>query len=350
MKILLKNTKEQIELIKAMASSNREVAFEARAALATFLGPVLTQVINNAPTLSNIFTTHSYVKDSNPSLPLDLYYDIFDEKYINVWSQSVPGGLPQNIVQPSASELKFAPYTLDCAVAFDKKYANQSRLDVVSKSFTRLLQEVLLKQERTSANLVLTSAANGQTGGSAATFRHVFRSAAPNRFVLEDLNKMFTKIKRINASFVGGTPSGARRGITDLIISPEITEELRAMAYNPVNTKIAPVAAASTSYTAGNAPITAPDSVRNQIFNQSGLPEFFGVALMEINEFGVGRRFNTIFDTVAGATTYSDHSSIQAYGGTATAFDGAAEEILLGIDRSRDSLIQFANTEFSNLL
>jgi hypothetical protein len=271
---------------------------------------------------------------------LDLYYDIFDEDYIKVYSQSVAGGLPQNIVQPTASELKVATYKLDSAVAFDKKYAAKSRLDVVSKTFTRVAQEVMLKQERTSANLLLTALAQASTGNdaTAANNYHVFRTAAAGRFVLNDLNKLFTKIKRINASFVGGTPSGARRGLTDLIVSPEIVEEIRGMAYNPINTQVAPVTVGSN--TAGNAPVVATDAVRDQIFSQAGLPEFYGVSIMEILELGIGKRFNTIFDTVAGATAYADHYSIQSYGGTATAFNGATEEIIVGIDRSRDSLIR----------
>jgi len=342
MKIVLKRTDEQVELIKALASKNREVAYEAQVALAEFIGPVLAEVINNAPTVSNLFTSLEFNAEDNPSIPLDLYYDIFDEDYIKVYSQSVAGGLPQNIVQPTASELKIATYRLDSAVAFDKKYAAKSRLDVVSKSFTRIAQEVMLKQERTSANLLMTALAAASTGNdaTAANNYHVFRTAAAGRFVLNDLNKLFTKIKRINASFVGGTPSGARRGLTDLVVSPEIVEELRGMAYNPINTKIAPVVAASTSNTAGNAPVVATDEIRNQIFNQAGMPEFFGVSIMEILELGVGKKFNTIFDTVAGSTAYADHYSINAYGGTATAFNGASEEIIIGLDRSRDALVR----------
>jgi len=339
MKIVLKRTDEQVELIKAMASRNREVAYEAQVALAQFIGPVLAEVINNAPTVSNLFTSLQFNAEDNPSIPLDLYYDIFDEDYIKVYSQSVAGGLPQNIVQPTSSELKVATYKLDSAVAFDKKYAAKSRLDVVSKTFTRIAQEVMLKQERTSANLLLTALAQASTGNSttASDNYHVFRTAAANRFVLNDLNKLFTKIKRLNASFIGGTPSGARRGLTDLIVSPEIVEEIRGMAYNPINTQVAPVATPSTSYSAGNAPVVATDAVRDQIFSQAGLPEFYGVSIMEILELGVGKRFNTIFDTVAGSTSYAGNYSITT---SAAAFDGSTEEVIIGLDRSRDSLIR----------
>ena len=56
---------------------------------------------------------------------------------LQVYSQSVAGGLPTNTIQPTASELKFTTYTLDSAVAFDRKYASRSRLDVIGKTFTR---------------------------------------------------------------------------------------------------------------------------------------------------------------------------------------------------------------------
>ena len=40
MKITLKRTDEQVELVKAMASRNRETAYAAQVALAEFIGPV----------------------------------------------------------------------------------------------------------------------------------------------------------------------------------------------------------------------------------------------------------------------------------------------------------------------
>ena len=75
-----------------------------------------------------------------------------------VWSQSHAGGLPSNQVLPTASELKLATYTLDSAVDFDRRYAAKSRMDVIGKTFTRVAQEILLKQQKTSASLVMTFA------------------------------------------------------------------------------------------------------------------------------------------------------------------------------------------------
>ena len=98
MKITLKRTPEQVELIKAMASRNKSVAYEAQVALAEFIGPVLAEVLNQAPTVSNLFQSLQFNADDNPSIPLDLYYDISDEDYVQVWSQSHAGGLPTSQV------------------------------------------------------------------------------------------------------------------------------------------------------------------------------------------------------------------------------------------------------------
>ena len=338
MKISLKRTPEQIELVKAMASKNRDVAYEAQVALAQFLGPVLAEVINNAPVLSNLFSTLQFNSEDNPSIPLDLYYDISDEDYIQVYSQSVAGGLPTNQVLPVTQEMKITTYTLDSALSFDKRYAAKSRMDVVSKTFTRMAQEILFKQERTSGSLVLTALANATTNGQ----KHVQRANAVGRFLLQDMNELLTLSRRVFTSFTGGTPAGgvSGMGITDLMISPEIEEELRAMAYNPINTK----GVLATTPGNDNAGIAAPESVRVGLFNGAGVPSFYGVNLLIFNEFGVGRKFNDIFDTVASSTSYA-----KADGSGGAVLEGATtstrDELILGINRNRESLIRAVATD-----
>ena len=97
MKISLKRTPEQIELVKAMASKNRDVVYEAQVALAAFLGPVLAEVINNAPVLSNLFSPLSFNAEDNPSIPLDLYYDITDNKLNITCDTEYPIELKDNV-------------------------------------------------------------------------------------------------------------------------------------------------------------------------------------------------------------------------------------------------------------
>jgi hypothetical protein len=329
MKITIKRTEDQLALIKAMGSNNREEAYEAQAAVAELLGPVVSEVINNAPTIGNLYTTISYGEDDNPSLPLDLFHDITDEDYIEVYSQQVAGGLPYSQVFPAHNELKFSTYTLDSALAFDRKYVRKARLDVVSKTFTRMAQEVLLKQTTTAFNVLATALVKG-TGTGTTAGGSIIGSSAADRFVLADFNNLITKSKRINSSFSGGTPvGGVKSGISDLLVSPEMVEELRAMAYNPINTAEAPYGSALKDS------LPAPDALRQELFSAAGLPSFYGINVMEINEMGIGQRFNKLF----GAVVASEGATVIGGGGSGT-WATADDEILIGIDRSKDALIR----------
>jgi hypothetical protein len=206
-----------------------------------------------------------------------------------------------------------ATYSLDSAVSFDRRYAAKSRMDVVAKTMTRVAQEILLKQNTISANVIMKALANATTNG----FDHVISAQTADRFTLADLNALMTRSKRIVTSFVGGTPDVRQgRGLTDIIVSPEIVEELRAIAYNPINTKAAPGAAANSN-------VRTADVIAEEAYRAAGAPEFYGINVIELNEFGSGQKFNAIYGAAAG-------------GG----FTPASDEIVLGIDRSRESLVR----------
>ena len=330
MKITIKRTEDQLALIRAMGSNNREEAYEAQAAVAELLGPVVSEVINNAPTIGNLYSTISYGEDDNPSLPLDLFHDITDEDYIEVYSQQVAGGLPYSQVFPAHNELKFQTYTLDSALAFDRKYVRKARLDVVSKTFTRMAQEVLLKQTSTAFNVLATALAKA-TGTSGSAGGSIIDSVAGSgRFVLADLNNLITKSKRINSSFSGGTPvGGVKSGITDLLVSPEMVEELRGMAYNPINDKGSPAGGTTAD---GQ---LAPEALRQELYSAAGLPSFYGINIMEINEMGVNQRYNKLFDAVLTAEGLTPTGPAGSGNWTQT-----TDEILIGVDRSKDALIR----------
>jgi hypothetical protein len=329
MKITLKRTPEQVELVKAMASRNRQVAYEAQVALAEFIGPVLAEVLNQAPTVSNLFQTLQFDADDNPSIPLDLYYNISDEDYVQIWSQSHAGGLPSNQVLPTASELKLATYSLDSAVDFDRRYAAKSRMDVVSKTFTRVAQNILIKQETTSATILMAALANATTNSK----EHVQKSTQDARFILNDLNELLTLAKRINTSWIGGTPTTRTKGITDLLCSPEVVEDLRAMAYNPINSVAADGGAPANTEDG----IPAPDSIRDALYKTAGLPEFYGISIMELNELGANQRFTDLFTAQGGTYERPDGSGGEAFE------DG--DDLVVGVDRSKDSLIRAVATD-----
>lgn len=336
MKITVDKNDKNVALLQGLASKNRIEAAKAQESFAAFIGPVIQEIINNAPTVSALFETFEYNEYDSPSIPLDLYTDVNEEDYLRVWSQFEAGGLAYNQPTPPTNELKFNTYTLDSAVAFAMKYARQGRLDVMAKTMTRLSQEILLKQEDNSALVLLGALANASSiikPKSTNTIPHIIRSHTANQLIPADFLKLFTLIKRIRSSWAKGTPSSAQsRGLTDMLISPEIGELLRGLAFNPVNTK------AGTIVTSGATAIPLTDDERQRIYNSAGVPEFYGVSLIELNEMGVGYKWNTLFDSLAGATAYPAHWGA---GGSDSAFDGSAEEIAIGLDlQSMTSLIR----------
>ena len=119
MKLRLKETPEQVELVRAIGSKNLTVAREASEAFAAFLGPVIQEVIQQAGTASMIYTDAPFDEDDSPSYPLDLYYNESDN-YLTVWSQNMAGGLPASHVS-GMEELKISTYKLDSAVTFNKR-------------------------------------------------------------------------------------------------------------------------------------------------------------------------------------------------------------------------------------
>lgn len=349
MNITLKRTEEQVELVKAMASRNRDVAYEAQAAVAEFIGPVLAEVINNAPTLSNMFRSFQFNEDDNPSIPLDLYHDVTDSDYIEIYSQTVPGGLPSNTIMPTHSELKFSTYRMETALDFDRRYAARSRLDVVGKTFTRLAQELLIKIEQTSANLLLGVLANAKTND----LEHVIASTNENQFLLHDVNNLITRAKRLNTAwYKGGTPVTGTKGVTDLIVSPEIMGEIRAMAYNPLNTRgldssevITPGEDGKVTVSnKGAGVIPGTEEFRNQLYRNAGTSELYGINLTELNELGDKQRFNDVYGKLVEKGTGSAKAGDVGHGASGV-FDKNGDQLIIGIDRTRDSLIRAVATD-----
>ena len=317
MKIQFEKNPEQIELIKALASENKTVAMEAQEAFAAFISDVVQQVLLQAGTASMIYRDVEFDEDDSPSIPLDLYYGL-NEGHISVWSQTVGGGLPTNFVQ-GMQEMKVNTYRLDSAISMDKRYVRRARLDVVAAGLERMANEILVKQERNAWAVILKLLAEASTNGT----EHVRRVGTAGTFQLDDMNKLFTLVRRLNAAYTGGTPQALQsRGLTDIYVSPEVKEQIRAFAYQPMNTR----AGSFTSNGATAVPL--PDSVCEEIYRAAGTNEIFGVTVHELLELGESRKYNDLFDTFRSTNI----------GGSA--FASATDELIVGIDASRNAFLR----------
>lgn len=329
MKLKLKNTPEQVELVKAIGSRDATVSREASEAFAAFLGPVIQKVLLTAGTASQIFVDSAFDEDDSPSYPLDLHYGE-GEGYVTVWSQHMAGGLPTSQVE-GMKEVKIATYRLDSAVSFNKRYARRARLDVISKAIERMANEVLVKQERNAWAVVLKALSEAYTNG----LNH-FVDARTNGFDLDALNRAMTLNTRINESFSGHTPIAPySNGITDLYVSPEVKEKIRSFAYNPVYT--------STTND------VLPDNIREGIYNAAGMQSIYGVNINEMVELGAGKKYLGLFEAVAPDTSAglasTDRFSLTNIDNAANDAAGAdwgvgTQDLAIGVDNSRGAFIR----------
>ena len=349
MKLQLKNTPEQVELIKAMGSRNQTVSREAQEAFAAFIGPVIQKVLQVAGTASAIYTDAPFNQDDSASYPLDLYYNENNTGYISTWSQHVAGGLPTSTDVSAIEEMKIATYRLDSALSYFKRYARQARLDIVSKALERMAQEVLIKQERNAWAVILRALAEATTSTSTAPKKaaggdggHIQAGWKAGSFVLHDLNRLMTLNRRINEAWAGGTPEAAySNGITDLYVSPEVKEQVRSFAYNPLNTAAPAVPSGSATDTG----IALPDGMRADIYRSAGMQEIYGVNIVELLELGVGKKYNDLFDAFNAQFTGEDSTGHRVGPGTGAglapvAWDKDSHEIMVGVDNSRGAFVR----------
>jgi len=160
---------------------------------------------------------------------------------------------------------------------------------------------------------------------------HTVQSQTANVLQVDDFNRLMTRIKRINESFANGTPDVSySNGMTDLYLSPEMMQQIRGWAYQPMNTR-ASVGTADKDSTS----IPLPDNVREGIYRSAGMQEIFGVNLVELNELGVNKKYNVLFDNYATSTDING-------GGIAntTDFASGTDEILVGVDNSKGAFIR----------
>jgi len=340
-KVQIDRTPEQLDLVKRMGSKNKTESMAAAEALAAVMTQPILQVIEQANVVSNFFTTIGFSAGTPSNIPLDDYFDVRNRNFLNVWTQSQPGGTAMNF-QQGATELFVQTHPLYSEITFNKNYLRAGNIDHLANGLTRLVQEVLLVQQTNAAFVIFNSLAGARIDGSsdtATTNLPICRSTTANVFQMDDFNAMMIGYDRTTSSWVGGTPVNENRAITDLLGSPEWMGQIRSMSYQPQNTR-------QVVATQGASALAAPDSVRADVWKAGGIANIFDVNLHKVYEMGAGtnREFNAIFDTAAGGTLYP--AAGNGFGGAAgAAFDGATEEIVLGLNADMFDLTRLRMNE-----
>lgn len=325
MKITLDKTKNNVQLLKLMGDTkNLAKANEAREAFAAFITTPILNIIESEPVIGNLFATWTYDYGTPPSIPLAPLFDIKTNSFVRVWAQARPGGLATS-TNSDVSELMVMTYALESAVSFPLNYLRAARVDVVAAYLQRMAQEFLYKQEANSVAVLAAVAAQSTFLRNATTSTQVYRTVTQGAVVPQDVSKLITLMARVNSSWVGGTPSQGARAISTLVGSPEFMEQIRNMAFEPLNTR------------ANTYPLGGPAQFRDNIYSAGGNPSIYGMELIAVYDMGtfggVPYPYNNVFSVYAGATTYPGYNA-----GAAAAFSPGSEQVVFGIDRRQDFL------------
>jgi hypothetical protein len=280
-------------------------------------------VLQQAGTVSLIYNDYAFDQDIAPTIPLDFLHGE-GANVVQTWSASMGGGLPTSEMYTS-DEARVSYYDVESAVSFRKKFARASNLPILSNSVERMINETLVKQELQGWAVIMQLVAQASTLVNGVATQHIVPAGTAGVFILDDLSNVITKSRRINTSYAQGTPVVPySKGITDLFISPEIKAQIRQFAYNPMNTRVGPAAGASAAgYTSSF--IALPDATRQQIYDSAGTSDIFGISITDLNEFGIGAKYNNLFSVFA-------TGNIAPGGGT---FSASANQVLIGIDLTR---------------
>lgn len=290
-------TSEMIELLKKTGSNNRVESKESMHALAQALQVPLQEGLLNGDILDNIFAAEVLAPGATAEYPLDLYQQHMDGDYV---AYTIPseGAIPQRTV--SSDIVTVQTYDMGNAIDWPIKYSQQARWNIVARAM-EVMTAGFVRKMNTDGWSVIISAGAGRTdfqGGAPMVFDS---GASVGQFTKRLVSLMKTTMTRLAG---GNGASPGKRRLTDLYVSPEALEDIRAWDQND----------------------GLDDFTLREIFlasDTSGpLASIYGVTLHPLHELGVGQEFQNFADSIGVTLGTSD------------------EELVVGLDLTdRDSFV-----------
>ena len=99
----------------------------------------------------------------------------------------------------TSDELRISYYDVDSAVSFRKQFARKSLLNILSNSVERMINEILVKQELQAWAVIMAAVAQASTSVNGVSTVHTKAAGTQGVFLLDDLSKLITLSRRINA-------------------------------------------------------------------------------------------------------------------------------------------------------
>ena len=252
-------------LVKAGSSDNR-IAMDAQRAVAVALTTPLRKAVLEGNIHSGIFARESWdIAMGPPEYPLDLIAPGTEGEYTAITMPDI-GAIPMSRVE--GDRIYVHTYRVGNGIEVPLNFLRRVNWNVLGRMMEVLDAGFVAKYNDDAWHTLL----------KAAGARNVLvydADASAGNFT----PRLVTLAKTIMRRNGGGNSTSVNRGkLTDLYVSPEALDDVRAWGLNYI-----------------------PDQIRTQIFQSpDGMMQLYGVNLHDIDELGVGQEFQSYFTGTLG--------------------------------------------------
>ena len=305
---LQKPTPEMTELLRRTGSSNRAEALEAMHALAQALQTPLRSALLNGDILAGIFAPEMLDPGATAEYPLDFFLHGSNEDDFVAYVVPGEGRIPERAI--SGDVVTVTTYDIANAIDWSLKYSRAARWNIVARAM-EVLEAGFVRKMNTDGWRTIISAGAGRTDYLGAAPLVYDSAATAGQFTKRLVSLMKTSMQRLGG---GNSASQGRARLTDLFISPEAIEDIRAWGSSDAD-----------DFTLREIFVASDDP------NTGPLASIYGVRLHPITELGVGQEFQDYYSiTLADSMGASD------------------EEIVIGLDlQQNDSFVMPVKEELT---
>jgi len=299
-----KPTQDQIDLLKRTGSANKNEAMEALRALAQALQVPLRSALLNGDILNGIYTPEVLEGGATAEYPIDFFTADNVDDFI-AWTIPSQGAIPQREVAGDAVTVD--TYEITNSIDWPLRYARDARWNIVARAM-EVLEAGFVRKLNTDGWSAIIAAAAGRTDYAGGAPMVYDANATAGQFT----KRLISLMKTIMTRLAGGNSATQSRGqLTDLYVSPEALEDIRA--WDEANDGVDPITLREI--------FLANDGIGNDTAT-SPLAGFYGVRIHSLTELGVGQEFQNFFATLGVSMGASD------------------EEIVVGLDlQENDSFV-----------
>lgn len=270
--------KELSQALKACGSEENDVRATAQKAFAAQLQAPIRRAVFDENNHAGIFEPDVLEAGATPNYPLDFVKPGDEDNFI-AFTISKAGRIPERHVE--GDELWVTTFRVGNSIDWDIRYMREARFDVVSRAI-QVYEAGYVRKNNTDAWRVIMSAAYDRgmivTASGAAPFTGnapISNPPTDGAFVKELLSRAKTAMMR------GAGGNGNAGKLTDVYLSPEAMEDVRAWGTNQVD-----------EFTRREIMVAADGSIA----------QIYGVRLHPMTEFGQGQEYQNFLTTTLGAS------------------------------------------------